>query len=622
MSGIIGYIGGRPVIPVILDGLKRLEYHGYDSAGLAVMTPDKVYYEKTSGALHNLEERINSLSNGYRTAGGCGIGHTRWATHGKPTEENAHPHCDCAGSVFVVHNGLIENYRKLKKKLISAGHEFRTETDSEVIAHLLEMRLGEGASLEVAVAQVARELAGQYTFAAIARQDGEKIVTVRSGPPLMVGMGENEFLLASHGPAILPYTNNVFQLADGDIAVLTQHEAYLMELNGQRREPQMQQLTQDVAASEKDGFRHYMLKEIFEQPQAVRNTTLGRIDRATGKIAFEELEIGPAALKAVKKINILACGTSLHAALFGKYVIEALACIPVEVDAASEFRYRSPIIGSDTLTLTISQSGETADTLLAAREAKKRNSKLLAISNVLVSTLTRESHGVICTRGGLERAVASTKAFNSQLTVLILLALYLAQLHERIFWDDSSAYLEKLEAIPGQLEQLIAQRNRYQTVAQALAGARGFLFLGRGVHFPVALEGALKLKEVSYLHAEACTAGEIKHGPLAIIDPQMAAIVIATQDPSNSTSMILYDKMLTAIQEVKSRDGRVLALATEGDREVARLADYTFFIPRTGDLLSPILEVVPLQFLSYYLADIRGCNIDHPRNLAKNVTTG
>ncbi|MBI1745534.1 MAG: glutamine--fructose-6-phosphate transaminase (isomerizing) [Acidobacteria bacterium] len=623
MSGIIGYIGDRPVIPVLIDGLKRLEYHGYDSAGLAVIVRDSVFYQKTPGRIHNLEERINSHNHaGEIHGGGYGIGHTRWATHGKPTEENAHPHCDCTNNLFVVHNGLLENFRKLKKNLSAAGHVFRTETDTEVIAHLLEKYLAQLGALEQAVIRTAQDLTGQFTFAVICRQDREKIVAIRSGPPLMVGLGEKEYFLASHGPAILPFTTTVIPMADGEVAIISKDSVSLTGLDGQPRAPKIEQLSPDGTASERGGFRHYMLKEIFEQPQAVRDTTLGRVEHASGRVAFEELEISSAELKCIKKINIIGCGTSLHAALYGKYVLEALARIPVEVDFASEFRYRNPIIGSDTLTIMISQSGETADTLLAAREAKKRNSKLLAISNVLASTLIRESHGVICTRSGLERAVASTKAFTSQLTVLMLLSLYLAQIQDRIFWDNSSAYLEKIEDLPSKLEQLIGRRAEVLTIAQELADFRGFLFLGRGPHFPLALEGALKLKEVSYLHAEAYAAGEIKHGPLAIIDPSMATVVMATHDLSDSNSMILYDKMLSSIHEVKSRDGQVVALATDGDREVPKIADHTIFIPKTLNLLAPILEALPLQLLSYYLADIRGCSIDQPRNLAKNVTTG
>ena len=621
MSGIVGYIGERPVIPVLLDGLKRLEHQGYDSAGLVVIQPGAVYFEKTAGRIQNLEERIQGRAgNGDWAAGGYGIGHTRWATHGRPTEENAHPHCDCTGSLFVVHNGLIENHRRLRETLALQGHTFRTETDSEVIAHLLEKYMGEGDLLERAVARAARDLSGACTFAAVSTRDRDKIVTLRGGPPVWVGLGRQEFMVASDGSAVRPYADRLFRLADGEIAVLTGDRAYVIDQEEREREPRIEPLPADGELSEKGGFPHYMLKEIFEQPQAVRNTALGRVDHVSGRIVFEELEIRPAELKAVRKINLLACGTSLHAALYGKYVMEALARIPVEVDYASEFRYRHPIIGPETLTITISDSGETADTLQAAREARRRNSRLLAISQTLSSTLIGESHGVICTRPGPERAVASTKSFVSQLTILALFALHMAQLQERIFWDDACLHLERLAAVPGQIEQVLAGHAGVRQVAERLVDSRGFLYLGRGVHFPMALEGALKLKELSYVPAEAHPAGEIRHGALALIDPAITTVLLATQDARDAASMILYDKMLAGLLEVKSRDGRVVALATEGDTQVPSLADHTLFVPPTSDLLAPILEVVPLQLLAYHLADLKGCSIDQPRNLGKNVT--
>jgi glutamine---fructose-6-phosphate transaminase (isomerizing) len=622
MCGIVGYVGKKRVVPVILDGLKRLEYRGYDSAGIAVSgNGEGLQVRRAEGKLRNLEEviRLKPMDGTY------GIGHTRWATHGRPTEENAHPHRDCTGKVVVVHNGIIENYVVLKKKLIEEGHRFTTETDTEVIAHLIEKYLlktgnGHRPALEEAVRKTVGQLTGVFALAVISVDEPNKIVAARNGPPAVIGLGKDEYFVASDVPAILYHTRDLFFLADGDLAVITQEGVQLTDFNGEPIVRQVQHVTWDPIMAEKGGFKHFMLKEIYEQPRAVRDTTLGRISQETGHVYLDEMEITEAEFKAAKKINIAACGTSWHAAQAGKFMIESLAQVPVEVDYASEWRYRDPIVASDTITLLISQSGETADTIAAQREAKAKGSKTLAICNVVGSMITRESSGTIYTHAGPEIGVASTKAFTGQLTALYLFALYLGQLRGVLKPEAARAAVQELTRIPGKLEHLLTHEEDCEDLAKEYSRSQDFLFLGRGIHYPIALEGALKLKEISYIHAEGYPAGEMKHGPNALIDENLPVVVIATCDPENELSKVRYEKTISNLKEVKARSGTVIALATEGDEEIKDAADHVLYIPPAPEELSPILEIVPLQLLAYHIAVRRGCDVDQPRNLAKSVT--
>jgi glutamine---fructose-6-phosphate transaminase (isomerizing) len=622
MCGIVGYVGKKRVVPVIIDGLRRLEYRGYDSAGIAVAgNGDGLQIRRAEGKLRNLEEtiRLKPLDGTY------GIGHTRWATHGRPTEENAHPHRDCTGNVVVVHNGIIENYLTLKKKLIEEGHRFKTETDTEVIAHLVEKYFlktsnGRHSSLEEAVRKAVRELTGVFAIAVIAVEEPNKIVAARNGPPAVIGLGKDEYFVASDVPAILYHTRDLFFLADGDLAVITPDGVQLTDFNGQPIVRQVQHVTWDPIMAEKGGFKHFMLKEIYEQPRAVRDTTLGRVSQETGQVFLDEMEITQAEFRAVKKINIAACGTSWHAAQAGKFMLESLARVPVEVDYASEWRYRDPIIEPDTLTMLISQSGETADTIAAQREAKTKGSKTIAICNVVGSMITRESAGTIYTHAGPEIGVASTKAFTAQLTALYLFSLYLAQLRQSVTSEQAKAAVQELTRIPGKLEHLLTHEEECEDLAKEYVRAQDFLFLGRGIHYPIALEGALKLKEVSYIHAEGYPAGEMKHGPNALIDENLPVVIIATRVASDTGAMVRYEKTISNLKEVKARSGIVIALATEGDEDIKEAADHVLYIPPAPEELLPILEIVPLQLLAYHIAVRRGCDVDQPRNLAKSVT--
>jgi len=624
MCGIVGYVGKKRVVPVIIDGLRRLEYRGYDSAGIAVCgNGEGLQVRRAEGKLRNLEEviRLKPLDGTY------GIGHTRWATHGRPTEENAHPHRDCTGKIVVVHNGIIENYVTLKKKLIEEGHKFTTETDTEVIAHLVEKHFflsgngsGHHTSLEEAVRKTVGQLTGVFALAVIAVDDPNKIVAARNGPPAVVGLGKDEYFVASDVPAILYHTRDLFFLADGDLAVITPNGVQLTDFNGQPIVRQVQHVTWDPIMAEKGGFKHFMLKEIFEQPRAVRDTTLGRISLESGRVFLDEMEVTEAEFKAAAKINIAACGTSWHAALAGKFMIERLARLPVEVDYASEWRYRDPIIPAHTLTMLISQSGETADTIAAQREAKAKGSKTLAICNVVGSMITREAAGTIYTHAGPEIGVASTKAFTGQLTALYLFALYLAQARGTMSEAKARQAAQELARIPGKLENLLTHEETTEELAKEYVRAQDFLFLGRGIHYPIALEGALKLKEISYIHAEGYPAGEMKHGPNALIDENLPVVILATRDANDELSMLRYEKTMSNLKEVKARSGIVIALATDGDEEIKEAADHVLYVPPAPEELSPILEIVPLQLLAYHIAVRRGCDVDQPRNLAKSVT--
>ena len=622
MCGIVGYVGNKEVVAVIVDGLRRLEYRGYDSAGIAVAgNGDKLQVRRAEGKLRNLEEAIRSKP----LHGTYGIGHTRWATHGRPTEENAHPHRDCTGKIVVVHNGIVENYLSLKKKLIDQGHRFTTETDTEVIAHLIEKHLfksgnGHHPSLEEAVRRSVRELTGVFALAVMSVDEPDQIVAARNGPPLVVGLGKDEFFVASDVPAILYHTRDIFFLADGDLAVVTPQGVKLTDFEGKRIDRQIQHVTWDPIMAEKGGFKHFMLKEIYEQPRAVRDTTLGRISLDAGRIFLDEMHLSEAEFRAAKKINIVACGTSWHAGLAGKFMIESLARIPVEVDYGSEWRYRNPIVDTNTLTLVISQSGETADTIAAQREAKSKGSPTLAICNVVGSMITREAAGTIYTHAGPEIGVASTKAFTSQLTALYLFALYLAQVRGAMTAEQIRAAAQELALIPARLENILTHDEKCEELAKRFQRAQDFLFLGRGIHYPIALEGALKLKEISYIHAEGYPAGEMKHGPNALIDENLPVVIVATRDTNNPGSMLRYEKTMSNLREVKARSGVVIALASEGDEEIKEAADFVLYVPAAPENLSPTLEIVPLQLLAYHIATLRGCDVDQPRNLAKSVT--
>jgi glucosamine--fructose-6-phosphate aminotransferase (isomerizing) len=622
MCGIVGYVGNKPVVDVIIEGLRKLEYRGYDSAGIAVAgNGEGLQVRRAEGKLRNLEEvlRAKPLDGTY------GIGHTRWATHGRPTEENAHPHRDCTGKIVVVHNGIVENYLALKKKLIAEGHKFTTETDTEIIAHLIEKYYLHGGNghrplLEEAVRKAVKELTGVFALVVIAVDDPRKIVAARNGPPVVIGLGKNEYFVASDVPALLDHTRDLFFLADGDLAVITPEGVKVTDFDGKVMERKAQRITWDPIMAEKGGFKHFMLKEIYEQPRTVRDTTLGRISQDTGKIFLDEMQVSDAEFKALKKINIAACGTSWHAALAGKFMIETLARVPVEVDYASEWRYRDPIIESDTITLLISQSGETADTIAAQREAKAKSSKTLAICNVVGSMITREAAGTIYTHAGPEIGVASTKAFTGQLTALYLFTLYLAQVRGTITSEQAKTAVQELTLIPGKLEQILTHDEACDELAKTYLRAQDFLFLGRGIHFPIALEGALKLKEISYIHAEGYPAGEMKHGPNALIDEDLPVVIIATRDVNSPQSMVRYEKTMSNLKEVKARSGIVIALATTGDKEIIEEADHVLYVPPAPEELSAILEIVPLQLLAYHIAVRRGCDVDQPRNLAKSVT--
>ena len=616
MCGIVGYIGPKRVVPLILDGLKRLEYRGYDSAGIAVVGENgKMEIRRAPGKLRNLEESIRTTP----MDGVYGIGHTRWATHGRPTEENAHPHRDCTGQIVVVHNGIIENYIELKKQLLAEGHKFVTETDTEIIAHLIE-KFSKDAPLEDAVRKAVKAMTGAYALVALSAKDPNKIVAARLGPPIVVGLGDHEFFVASDIPAILAHTRSVFFLGDGEMAVLTSQGVQLCDFESHPIKRAAQHITWDPIMAEKGGFKHFMQKEIFEQPRAVRDTLLGRISQETGKVFLDEMDISEQEFRSFTNVKIVGCGTSWHAGLAGKFMIEQLAQIPVEVDYASEFRYRDPIVDKSSLMIAISQSGETADTLAAEREARQKGSKVVSICNVVGSMLTRESSGTIYTHAGPEIGVASTKAFTGQLTALLLTALYLGQVRGKLANSASQKLMQELTRIPHKIETILQHDAQIEDLARQLFRHTDFLYLGRGIHYPIALEGALKLKEISYIHAEGYPAGEMKHGPNALIDENLPVVMIATRDETDPGSMLRYEKTISNLQEVKARDGIVIAVVTEGDKLARDVASHVIEIPTAPDLIAPILEIVPLQLLAYHIAVRRGCDVDQPRNLAKSVT--
>jgi glucosamine--fructose-6-phosphate aminotransferase (isomerizing) len=617
MCGIVGYVGNKQVVPVILDGLRKLEYRGYDSAGIAVVDEGQhLDIRRAEGKLRNLEEaiRLKPLDGTY------GIGHTRWATHGRPTEENAHPHRDCTGRVVVVHNGIIENYIQLKDRLRRADHHFVTETDTEVVAHLVEEYLKRDDSFERAVRSAVRDLRGIFALSIISTDEPDTIIAVRQGPPVVVGLGDGEFFVASDVPPILQHTRDVFFLGDGEIAVLTKDSVRVTNFEGDTVEPHTQRITWDPIMAEKGGFKHFMLKEIYEQPRAVRDTVQGRVSLDTGRVYLDEMDITPQEFRDFDRVTIAACGTSWHAGLAGKYMIEQLARVPVEVDYASEFRYRDPVMSERTLLLVISQSGETADTIAALREAKERGSKVLAICNVQGSMVTRESDGTILTHAGPEIGVASTKAFTAQMVALYLFAMYLGQLRGALSDEEARSHAQQLAELPVKIERLLSESDELEELAREFHRATDFLYLGRGINFPVALEGALKLKEISYIHAEGYPAGEMKHGPNALIDERLPVVVVNPREEGNASSELRYEKTHSNIVEVKAREGVVISVLTEGDEMSANVSDHVINIPESSDLLTPILAVIPLQLLAYHIAVRRGCDVDQPRNLAKSVT--
>jgi glucosamine--fructose-6-phosphate aminotransferase (isomerizing) len=610
MCGIVGYVGPRSSGPLLLEALKRLEYRGYDSCGIAVLDNGTPKVVRTAGRIAGLEARVlSTLVPNAHDGQQCGIGHTRWATHGRPCEENSHPHTDCSGRIFVVHNGIIENHLELKRRLKERGHQFRTQTDSEVLPHLIESHWS--GSLEAAVRAAIDEIEGIYAFVAVAVSDGLKIVAARQGPPLVVGVGPSECFIASDAPALLPFTQQLLYLENGEVATLTADAVRIVALDGHPRVRKPQCIEWTAERAEKEGYSHFMLKEIFEQPSAIRETLRCHGVR-NGHPPLSE-EVDATRLERVERVHVVACGTSLHAGLVGKHMIQSLARLPVEVSHASEFRYEDKPIGPNDLVVGITQSGETADTLAALEESQGRALALLSICNVVGSSVARLSDYVLYTHAGPEIGVASTKAFTSQLAVLHLLAVYLGRLRGVLDEDTARRHLESLEQVPDLMQNMLDRPADLEALARRLQSSRGFLYLGRGVSYPIALEGALKLKEISYVHAEGYPAGEMKHGPIALVDADLPAIVVVPRDR-------VYRKTVSNIEEVRVRDARVIAIATDGDEEIENVADEVLRVPGSDPLLSPLLTVLPLQLLAYHSGVLRGLDVDKPRNLAKSVT--
>jgi glucosamine--fructose-6-phosphate aminotransferase (isomerizing) len=606
MCGIIGYIGSSKAAPILIEGLKRLEYRGYDSAGISTIDKNSIILEKDIGKIQEIEGKINLSS----LNGDMGISHCRWATHGNVTKENAHPHTDCTGNISIVHNGIIENFSELKEKLVKKGHKFKSLTDTEVIAHLIEDNYD--GNIEEATRNALKQIEGSYALGVICAKEPDKLIAARNESPLIVGLGNNENFIASDVPAILKYTKKVIYLENNEMAILSKNNCSIKNIAGKEINKKINEINWSPELAEKSGYEHFMLKEIHEQPRAITDTLDGRIQN--GNINLKgELSISDEELSKISRITIVACGTSWHAALLGEFMIEELAKMPVEVEYASEFRYRNPIINGDTLVIAISQSGETADTLAAIREAKKRDAKVISIVNVKGSSISREANSVLYTYAGPEIGVASTKAFTSQLVVLYLFTLFMANLRKTLEDEIISGLVGKLRKLPLQMETLLEDKG-IKKIADIYKGRHNALFLGRGVNFPIALEGALKLKEVSYIHAEGYPAAEMKHGPIALIDKDMPVVFIATKD------IYTYKKVLGNIQEVKARNGIAIAIVTEGDEEIKKIADYVIEIPKTLYILSSILAAIPLQLLAYYVATERNLDPDKPRNLSKSVT--
>lgn len=609
MCGIVGYVGNREIPSVLIDGLRRLEYRGYDSCGIAVLDDGKPKVVRALGRIRNLEEKMRDVSlppNGTR----CGIGHTRWATHGRPSETNAHPHYDCSGHFLVAHNGIIENYMELKQRLTEQGHRFKTETDTEVLPHLVESHFR--GNLEDAVRAALREVEGVYGMVAISTHDSPKIVAARKGPPIVIGIGKGEHFIASDAPALLPYTRDMIFLNDCEIAVVRRDSIEFSDLDGARLSRSAERIDWCAEMAEKEGYPHFMLKEIFEQPNVIRNTLRSRVHK-DGRLDLSSELPAPEWFSSIKRMYIVACGTSYYAALVGKFMIETLTPIHVEVDYASEFRYRNPRLDSDTMVVAITQSGETADTLAAMKLAREKGAYLVSICNVVGSSAARDSNSVLYTHAGPEIGVASTKAFTAQLATLYLLALHIGSAPGGLQPAELQRCIRQIQLVPEMMEAILGRSEEIRVLAGQFCAYQNFLYLGRGINYPIALEGALKLKEISYIHAEGYPAGEMKHGPIALIDSRMPVMTVVPQDSA-------YAKTMSNIEEVRVRDGVVLAIATEGDTAVLQKTDYPIFIPKADSLVNPLLTVIPLQLFAYYAAARRGCDVDRPRNLAKSVT--
>lgn len=607
MCGIVGYIGPKSVVPVLLDGLKKLEYRGYDSAGVAVVENNKLLVVKSVGKIVKLEDKIQA----YTPEGNVGIGHTRWATHGRPSDINSHPHKDCSGKIAVVHNGIIENYIELKEWLESEGHKFVSETDTEVIPHLIEHLYKD--SIEQAVRDAIKKLEGSYAMAVLSKAEPGKIVAARKDSPLIVGLGDGEYFLASDIPATLSYTRDNYIINDGELVVITVDGVKVTDSEGNEVKKEVFHVKWDAVAAEKGGYPHFMLKEIYEQPKAIRETFSGRLSADNKQVILNELNMTAEDIKSLRNVFIVACGTAYHAGMVGKYVIEDLARIPVTVDIASEFRYRNPIINKGDLVIVISQSGETADTLAALRESQKAGARVLAVTNVVSSSVAREADDVIYTWAGPEIAVASTKAYSTQLIAMFLLGIHFAQVREAIDADYAERLIKGMKELPQQVETILEEMAGLEEFLKKYAQCQNTFFLGRGLDYAVAMEGCLKLKEISYMHAEAYAAGELKHGTLALIEDDVPVVALATQ-------LDLYDKMVSNIKEVKARDAQVIGVTYKGNKELQKVVDHVMYIPETDRVLAPVLTVVPLQLLAYHIAVARGCDVDKPRNLAKSVT--
>ncbi len=609
MCGIVGYIGARNALPIVVEALKRLEYRGYDSSGCALINEGSLQVYKKQGKIIELERALPEPS---KCEGNIAIAHTRWATHGEPNEINAHPHTDCHGRLAIVHNGIIENYKLLREQLTELGHRFVSNTDTEVIVHLIEQFLTSEACLEDAVREAMKRVEGTYGLVVLSQDEPNKLIAVRKGSPLIIGINDHEHFITSDVSAIIIHTKRVIYLQDGELCIVRSDGFEITTLDRTRVKPQISVVDWDISAIEKGEFKHFMLKEIFEQPLTIGNGYRGRINEAMGTARLGGLNLPSFELRKIKQIHLIACGTSYHAALIGKYIIEDMARIPVHAEYASEYRYRNPIIPEDTLVFVISQSGETADTLAAMREAKAKGARVLGITNVVGSTVARESDGGTYIHAGSEIGVASTKAFTSQVTILTLLAVFLGRMNH-LSAIQGMEYIRELERIPDKVGKILEQNDRIRDIASSIMNSDHSLYLGRGVNYPVALEGALKLKEISYIHAEGYPAAEMKHGPIALIDENMPVVAIATNDP-------LYDKIYSNLQEVRARKARLITIASEGDIELEKISEHVIHIPDTLTNLQPLLTVIPLQLLAYHVADLRGFDVDQPRNLAKSVT--
>ena len=608
MCGIVGYIGKRDCAPIVFEGLRRLEYRGYDSAGIAVVKNGVIEVHKKAG-------KVSDLASAWKTSGvpsTVGMGHTRWATHGEPNDVNAHPHFDCKKTVAVIHNGVIENYRTLKTKLLSTGHVFHSETDTEVIAHLIEEFLTKTRNLAQAVRRTVEELDGTYGLVVLSATEPDKMIVARKGSPLVIGYGDGENIVASDASALVEHTRKVSYLKDGEMAIVTKDDVTIRTFDDVEIAKEVEHITFELDQIEKGGYDHFMLKEIYEQPETLSNAMRGRLFADRGEVVLGGLRPVMEKLQKARRIVLVGCGTSWHAGLVGEYMLEQIAKVPVEVEYASEFRYRNPLVGSEDVVMFISQSGETADTLAALREAKKGGATVLGIVNVVGSTIARESEAGVYIHAGPEIGVASTKAFTSQLTVLALITFMLARARG-MAQKDAVVLAKELKSVPTKVEKILGNVQQIKTIANEFKDARHFLYLGRGANFPVALEGALKLKEISYIHAEGYPAAEMKHGPIALIDDKMPVVCIVPKDA-------IYEKVMSNIQEVRARKGRIIAVANEDDTEIESIAEFVIRVPRTYGFFGPIINVIPLQLLSYYIAVARGANVDQPRNLAKSVT--